>query len=89
MQFSFLTVGAVVICVILVVLVFKLLKTPLKWAFKLLLNAIGGFIALVILNFFGAIFGLTLPINLVNCLVTGILGLPGVILLLLVKYVFS
>lgn len=88
MPFSFLTVGAVVICILLVVLLFKILKTPLKWALKLLLNAVGGFIALVVLNFFGAIFGLSLTINLVNCLVAGILGLPGVVLLVLLKYVF-
>lgn len=88
MPFSFITVGAVVICILLVVLLFKILKTPLKWALKLLLNAVGGFIALVVLNFFGAIFGLSLTVNLVNCLVAGILGLPGVVLLLLLKYVF-
>lgn len=88
MPFSFLTVGAVVICILLVVLLFKIIKTPLKWALKLLLNAVGGFIALVILNFFGSIFGLSLTINLINCLVAGILGLPGVILLLLLKYLF-
>jgi len=88
MPFSFLTVGAVVICILLVVVLFKILKTPLKWAFKLLLNAVGGFIALVILNFFGSIVGLSLTINLINCLVAGILGLPGVVLLLLLKYLF-
>ncbi|MFB0919723.1 MAG: pro-sigmaK processing inhibitor BofA family protein [Oscillospiraceae bacterium] len=88
MPFSYLTVGAVVICILLVVLLFKILKTPLKWVLKLLLNAVGGFIALVVLNFFGAIFGLSLTVNLVNCLVAGILGLPGVVLLLLLKYVF-
>ena len=85
---DFLTIGAVVICVVLVVLIFKIIKTPLKWAFKLLLNTAGGFIALVILNFFGGIVGLSLTVNLVNCLVAGILGLPGVILLLVLKYVF-
>ena len=86
--FSFLTIGAVVICVLLVVLLFKILKTPLKWALKLLLNAVGGFIALVILNFFGGFVGLSLTINLINCLVAGILGLPGVVLLLVLKYIF-
>lgn len=88
MPFTFMTAGAVVICILLVVLLFKILKTPLKWAFKLLLNAVGGFIALFILNFFGAIVGLSLTINLVNCLVAGILGLPGIVLLLLLKYLF-
>ena len=87
-SFSFLTVGAVIICVLLVVLLFKILKTPLKWAFKLLLNAVGGFIALVVLNFFGGFVGLSLTINLINCLVAGILGLPGVVLLLVLKYIF-
>ncbi len=87
-SFSFLTIGAVVICIILVVLLFKIIKTPLKWAFKLLLNAASGFIALVILNFFGGIVGLSLTVNLINCLVAGILGLPGVVLLLILKYLF-
>ena len=87
-SFNFLTVGAVIICVLLVVLLFKIIKTPLKWAFKLLLNAASGFIALVILNFFGGIVGLNLTVNLVNCLVAGILGLPGVVLLLILKYLF-
>jgi len=87
-SFSFLSIGAVVICIILVVLLFKIIKTPLKWAFKLLLNAASGFIALVILNFFGGIVGLSLTINIINCLVAGILGLPGVVLLLILKYLF-
>jgi len=89
MPFSYLTIGAVVICILLVVLLFKIIKTPLKWAFKLLLNAASGFIALVILNFFGGFVGLNLAVNLVNCLVAGILGLPGVVLLLLLEYLFK
>jgi len=88
MPFSYLTIGAIVICIVLIVLLFKIIKTPLKWAFKLLINAISGFFALVILNFFGGIVGLSLTINLINCLVAGILGLPGVVLLLLIKYLF-
>ncbi len=87
-SFDFLTVGAVIICVLLVVLLFKIIKTPLKWAFKLLINAASGFIALVILNFFGGLVGLSLTVNLINCLVAGILGLPGVVLLLILKYLF-
>ena len=88
MPFSYLTIGAIVVCILLVVLLFKIIKTPLKWAFKLLINAASGFFALVILNFFGGIVGLSLTVNLINCLVAGILGLPGVILLLLIKYLF-
>ncbi len=77
-----------IVCLLLVFLLLKIIKTPLKWAVKLLLNALSGFIALIVLNFFGAIVGLSLTINFMNCLVTGILGLPGVILLLVIKYLF-
>ena len=88
MDFDFITIGAIVICVLLVILLLKILKTPLKWAFKLLLNAASGFIALLVINFFGNFIDLSLTVNWFNSIVVGILGLPGVVLLLLIKYLF-
>ncbi len=82
------TIAVLIVCILLIVLLLKIIKTPLKWAMKLLLNALSGFIALVVLNFFGSLVGLTLTINFLNCLVAGVLGLPGVILLLIIKYLF-
>jgi inhibitor of the pro-sigma K processing machinery len=73
---------------LLLALLFKILKTPLKWVFKLLLNTLTGFLALIVLNFFGSWVGITLGVNWINALVVGVLGLPGVVLLLLLKYVF-
>jgi inhibitor of the pro-sigma K processing machinery len=64
-------------------LLLKLLKKPIKWAIKLLLNALSGFIFLMIFNFFGGIVGLHVPITWLSAIVTGILGVPGVVLLLL------
>lgn len=67
-------------------LFFKLLKAPLKWAFKLFLHALLGFIFLFIFNFFGAWAGLHIGLNWINAIVTGVLGVPGVILLLLIQF---
>lgn len=72
--------------ILLLALLFRILKTPLRWVFKLLLNAAIGFVALIILNFFGAWVGLSLGVNWLNAIVVGVLGIPGVILLLLLKY---
>jgi len=69
-------------------LLFALLKMPLKLAFKLLIHAALGFVFLWIFNFVGAWIDVSLGLNWVNAAVTGILGIPGVILLLLIKYVF-
>ncbi len=68
-------------------LLFKLLKRPIKWALKLLLNALIGFVGLLILNFLGSFIGISLGVNWFNAIITGVLGVPGVILLLLIKYI--
>ena len=43
-------------------------------------------VVLFLLNFVGGIVGLSLGINWFNALVVGIFGAPGVVLLLLLKY---
>jgi len=82
---STVTLVVVVICVLLALLLIKLLKTPIKWALKLGLNMLSGLVLLFIFNFIGGFFDFTLGLNLVNALVAGVLGIPGVILLVLIK----
>ena len=74
------------IAFVIFLLLFRLLKTPITWALKLLINALVGFVALFLLNFFGDWVGISLGVNWVNAIITGVLGFPGVVLLLLVKY---
>jgi inhibitor of the pro-sigma K processing machinery len=89
MDVSLLVTLALAACgILLLALLFKILKTPLKWAFKLLLNTLTGFVALLILNFFGSWVGISLGVNWINAIIVGVLGLPGVVLLLLLKYIF-
>ena len=73
---------------LLAVLFIKLLIKPIGWAIKLLFHALIGYAALFLLNFFGSTVGITLELNWTNALITGIFGLPGVVVLLIVKYVF-
>ena len=67
-------------------LLIKLLFKPIRWIFKLLINTAIGFVALWVLNFFGDFIGISLGLNWINSLVVGVFGLPGVVLLLLLKY---
>lgn len=79
---SLLILGSIVL---LSVLLLKILATPIKLAFKLLINAGFGFVILFVVNFFGEFVDFTLGVNFLNALVAGVLGLPGVILLVLIK----
>ena len=78
----------IVVGVLLLVLLGKLFRTSLKLALKLLFNALIGFAALLLLNFVGAPLGVSLNLNWFNAIVAGALGVPGVIILLLIKYLF-
>ena len=80
------TIAIIVIAVIAVFFIFMLLTAPIRFAAKMLINALVGFVVLFLLNFVGGIVGLSLGINWFNALVVGIFGAPGVVLLLLLKY---
>jgi inhibitor of the pro-sigma K processing machinery len=68
-----------------VYLFLKLLSAPLKLAIKLLLHAGLGFLLLIVEEIIGGFFNFSLGITFLNCLIAGILGIPGVIMLVLLK----
>ena len=83
-SFGTLTSVAVVVGIILLVLIF--LK-PLGKIVKFLLHAALGFVLLFFVNMIGQSVGVHLEPNLLHCLITGFLGIPGVVVLLIYYYV--
>lgn len=67
----------------ILILLAKFFSKPMKILFKLIINSVVGAIILIIINYFGARFGIVIGINLITILVAGILGVPGVIFLIL------
>ena len=72
---------ALVIPVVLLFLFIRLCLAPLKLGWKLAVNTASGFICLWLLNLISGFTGILFPINAVTALITGFLGLPGIILL--------
>lgn len=73
--------------VIAIVIIAKLLAWPLKVIIKLLANIFIGLVILLCINTFGVGIGLYIPFNIVTSLVAGLLGIPGVLLLVIIHYV--
>ena len=65
----------------------RIFRSPLRLAVKVLGNTLLGFLALWGLNLTTAVTGIALGLNLWNALVVGVLGLPGLVLLLLTQWV--
>jgi inhibitor of the pro-sigma K processing machinery len=70
----------------LLIALIRIFKTPLKLAARLLVNTLLGFLALWAVNLVSGITGFSLGLNLWNALTIGVLGLPGLVLLLLVRW---
>ncbi len=78
-QYILIAIAAVVV----VSLVLKLLKVSVKTILKVAINAAIGIGAIFLLNL---IPGVAIPINWWTALATGIFGIPGVIVLLIVSF---
>lgn len=77
-----------ILCIIAVIIVARILAWPLKKILKLLLNIGLGLLMILLVNVFGSYIGLSIPFNTVTALVSGLLGLPGVIVLVILHYIF-
>ena len=70
---------------LIIAAIFIFLK-PIRFALRVLLNIALGFAALMIINFIGGQFGIDLAVNWPNAIVTGVLGIPGVAVLIILDY---
>ena len=66
-----------------------LLLAPLKFIMKLLVSGLLGGLMLVIINLIGGIFSVTIAINPLSAVIAGYFGIPGIILLLLLKLILA
>ena len=73
--------------IFLLVALARILSAPLRLAIKLLVNTASGLLALWLVNLLAPITGVYLGLNVVNGLIVGVFGLPGLALLILVQWV--
>lgn len=73
--------AAAVLAVIILIIV-QLIMKPIKLIWKILLNSVIGLLLLLLTNFVGAYFTFALPINIITVLISGFLGIPGILLLI-------
>ena len=80
----FLFIAAALSCVV----VLKIAAAPIKLIFKLLLNALSGFLLLLLANLISGFFDFSVPINLLSCILSGAFGIPGVAFIILIQFIF-
>lgn len=86
MNLSFIITFIVTVLILYVIL--KILALPIKLIIKLIINAVVGGLTIFVVNAIGATFGFALTLNWITALTAGILGIPGVIILVILHVIF-
>ncbi len=72
-------------CIIFLFIIGKIFFIPLKSIFKLILNSVFGGLIIFVINFVGGMFSFHIGLNVLTSILVGILGIPGAILLIILK----
>ena len=67
----------------------KIFIVPIQKLIKLAINSILGGVVIYIINLVGANFGFHIGLNIITSIIIGILGLPGAVILVLIKLIVS
>ncbi len=73
--------------VIAIIIIAKIFSWPIKMIAKLMINIIAGLVMIYLVNVFAAGVGIYISFNIVTALVAGILGLPGVLVLVILQLI--
>ncbi len=77
-----------IVSAIAVIVIAKVFSWPLKKILKLAFNIAFGLLLILVINNFGEGIGLHIPFNIVTAIISGTLGVPGVIGLVVLNYIF-
>lgn len=76
---------AFIACLFFLFIIGKIFIVPLKTVFKLIFNSIIGGIIIFMINLIGGFFNFHIGLNIVTSIFVGILGIPGAIVVILIK----
>lgn len=72
-------------CIIFLFIIGKIFIIPLKSILKLVLNSIIGGLIIFVINVVGEMFSFHIGLNVLTSILVGLLGIPGAILLIILK----
>ena len=72
-------------CICFIFIFGRIFIVPIKKILKLAINSILGGLTIYIINIVGATFGFHLGLNIFTRILIGVLGLPGAVVLVLIK----
>lgn len=83
------TIIIYIACICFLFLFGKIFILPIKSILKLVINSCMGALIIYLINLIGTLFNFHIGLNYITAIFTGILGVPGAILLVILKLVLG
>lgn len=80
---------AYIACIFFLFIFGKIFIVPIKTIFKLIINSILGGLTIFIINIIGSLWGFHIGINLITSIFVGVLGVPGAIVIVIIKLILG
>lgn len=76
-------------CIFFLFIFGKIFIVPIKTIFKLIINSVLGGFTIFIINLIGSLWGFHIGVNLITSIFIGVLGLPGAIVIIIIKLILG
>ena len=86
---DFNSVITILTCIIVLFIFGRIFLWPLKSILKLIFNSVLGGVCIFIINLIGANFGFHIGLNILTSAIVGLLGIPGALLLIILKIILG
>lgn len=87
MIFDTMSILAYAVGLVLIYVFCRIFIKPIKWLAKFVINGVLGGLILAAVNFVGGFAGMYVIINPLTSLISGFLGVPGVLLVIVLQYI--
>lgn len=79
---------AYLVGILLLYFLARIFIIPIRFVVRLIFNGVVGGVLLWLTNFGGRFIGIAVPVNPITALIAGFLGVPGVVLVIVLQYLF-
>ena len=80
---------AYIACIFFLFIFGKVFIVPIKTIIKLVINSVLGGVVIFLINFIGAYFNFHIGLNIITSIFVGLLGIPGAIVIVIIKLLLT
>ena len=88
-KLDFNNIIAYIACIFFLFIFGKVFIVPIKTIIKLVINSVLGGVVIFLINFIGAYFNFHIGLNIITSIFVGLLGIPGAIVIVIIKLLLT